>query len=83
MKTKTQLNLFDEAIIHEAKLRGVRDWPDMGRFPYNFEKNKVEDLVLKDLSTSASPLIITGFPSLDYIIDFVADLPGEQPDGIR
>ncbi|MEJ2689341.1 MAG: SNF2-related protein [Deltaproteobacteria bacterium] len=83
MKTKTQLNLFDDAVIHEAKLRGVRDWPDAGRFPFNFEKDKVEDLVLKDLSTSTSPLIITGFTSLDYIIDFVADLPEDQPAVIR
>ncbi len=59
------------------------DWPDMERFPHNFKKNKVENIVLQDLTKSTSPLIITGFTSLDYIINFVADLPSEQPENIR
>jgi len=83
LKKKVQLSLFDDAVIHQAKLRGVDKWPDIARFPYNFKKNKVEDVVLKDLSASVSPLIITGFTSLDYIINFVADLPHEQPAVIR
>jgi hypothetical protein len=83
LKTKAQLGLFDDAVIHQAKLRGVGNWPDRERFPYNLEKNKVEDLVLKDLASSISPLIITGFTSLDYIINFVADLPADQPEVIR
>lgn len=83
LKTRTQLGLFDDAVIQQAKLRGVRNWPDKERFPYNFVKNKVEDLVVKDLTASLSPLIITGFSSLDYIINFVAGLPHRQPEVIR
>ena len=60
LKTKTQLGLFDDAVIHQAKLRGVSNWPDKERFPYNFVKNKVEDLVLTPIFTKhflLSPLI--------------------------
>ena len=83
MRKYIQLGLFDDAVETRANLHGVDDWPAMERFPHNFRKNRVEQVVLQDLSQSLSPLIITGFTSLDYIIDFVADLPVNKPEKIR
>ena len=74
MKSKGQISFFDDEVDIQANIRGVGNWPEKERFPYNFNKTRVEDIVLKDLSASQSPLIITGFTSLDYIIDFVAAL---------
>ncbi|MGY6588385.1 MAG: SNF2-related protein [Wenzhouxiangella sp.] len=50
-------------------------WPDSARFPLNHDKASVEDTVLRDLSDSDRPLIISGFASLDRIVAFVAGLP--------
>jgi len=77
-----QLGLFDEQVVRSAKLRNITDWPEQQRFPLNFTRNKVEDIVLNDIRASTSPLIITGFTSLDYLIDFVADLNAGQPQSI-
>lgn len=78
-----QLGLFDDAVDFQASLRGVGDWPEPERFPHNFGKNTVERQVFADLSESESPLIVTGYTSLDYLIDFIADLPLERPSTIR
>jgi hypothetical protein len=83
VKKYVQLGLFDDAVETQANLRGIKDWPNMERFPYNFRKNKVEQIVLQDLTHSNCPLIITGFTSLDYIIDFVAGLQANTPEKIR
>lgn len=74
-----QLGLFDPQVVRSAKLQKITEWPEHLRFPINFDKNKVEDIVLNDIRLSTSPLIITGFTSLDYLIDFVAELDAEQP----
>lgn len=74
-----QLGLFDPQVVRSAKLQNITEWPEQQRFPLNFDKNKVEDIVLNDIRESTSPLIITGYTSLDYLIDFVADLDAEQP----
>ncbi len=78
----TQLGLFDEPVVRDAKKRQIRDWPDRYRFPLNFAGRKVEEIVCADITQSTHPLIITGFTSLDYLIDFVADLPNEFPGPI-
>jgi len=83
LKTTRQLGLFDDEVNTRAIVRGVTNWPDIERFPHNFNKNKVEQVVSKDLTNSVHPLIITGFTSLDYIIDFVAALPADHPTQIR
>ena len=77
-KTPGTLDLFS-AIQHADPLPG--QWPDPRRFPLNQDGSHVEDLVLRDLKTSRSPLIITGFSALDRLIDFVAD--AQQCDKIR
>jgi hypothetical protein len=78
----TPLKLFDDEIVHAAKRRQITEWPDSKRFPLNFDSMRVEEIVREDLKASFSPLIVTGFTSLDYLIDFVADLPIDQPEKI-
>ncbi|RUM36179.1 MAG: helicase [Desulfobulbus sp.] len=80
--TGTQLGLFDAPVVRDAKKRQITDWPDRYRFPLNFAGRKVEDVVCDDISRSTHPLLVTGFTSLDYLIDFVADLPDESPERI-
>ncbi|NEQ40013.1 MAG: DEAD/DEAH box helicase family protein [Okeania sp. SIO3I5] len=48
-------------------------WPEHNKFPYNSDKNFVETVIRKDLEAAKNPLIITGYASLDKIIDFLAD----------
>ncbi|MDJ0622204.1 MAG: SNF2-related protein [Desulfocapsaceae bacterium] len=78
----TPLGLFDKQVERSAKIRDIKNWPDCSRFPYNFHRNRVETVVRADLKNSKQPLIITGFTSLDYLIDFIADLPVERPEKI-
>jgi hypothetical protein len=49
------------------------DWPDRERFPYNYATSTVGSIIEKDLRSSKNPLIITGYASLEKIIDFLAD----------
>ena len=83
MAKGTPLSLYDDAFVRSAKIRKVTDWPDGQRFPLNFDGKRVEQIVREDLKSSKIPLIITGFTSLDYLIDFVADLPVDSPGKIR
>lgn len=79
----SQLGFFDSDVEIQASIRGVSDWPEQERFPLNLKDSPAEKIILKDLAGSFSPLLVTGFTSLDYIIDFVADLPQEKPASIR
>jgi len=47
-------------------------WPDPARFPYNATQTQVRDQVLADLRASRQPLIVTGYSSLDVLIDWLA-----------
>ena len=49
-----------------------RGWPDREQFPYNFVNQHVQSVIQKDLNQSKNLLIITGYASLDRIIDFLA-----------
>ena len=60
----------DESII-------ALDWPRSERFPLNIDNARVKDIVINDLATSESPLIVTGYASLDKVIDFVAECAEE------
>ncbi len=57
------------------------EWPSAARFPINQDSARVEDTVINDLRSSKKPLIVTGFATLDRIIDFVAS--AEKCDEIR
>lgn len=76
----SQLKLFDSHVVRSVRRQHIAEWPEQQRFPLNFEKNTVEDIVLNDIRSSTSPLIITGYTSLDYLIDFIADREGEGPE---
>ena len=75
----TPLGLFDKQVERSAKRRNIKNWPACSRFPYNFNGERVEKVVRADLKSSKAPLIITGFTSLDYLIEFIADLPADSP----
>ena len=47
--------------------------PSPERFPYNRGKHKVANYVVPDLLNSKNPLIVTGYTSLDKVIDFLCD----------
>ena len=57
----TPLGLFDKQVERSAKIRDVKNWPDCSRFPYNFHREPVKNVVRADLKISKTPLIITGF----------------------
>ncbi len=48
-------------------------YPASDRFPLNLDGVKVEDVVLPDLRASSSPLIVTGFASIDRLLDFCCE----------
>mgnify|MGYP000172746112 CR=1 FL=1 len=53
---------------------GGLDWPHPARFPLNNTgAASVRTVVFGDLKQSASPLLVTGYASLDQIIDFSCD----------
>ncbi len=76
------LSLFDPQIVRDAKVRGITEWPENQRFPLNFDQRTVEDVLVDDIKGSCSPLIITGYTSLDYLIDIIADLPEDSPESV-
>lgn len=51
-------------------------WPDADRFPHNFPGHTVRDQVWSDLTDARFPLLITGYSSLEWIVDFLAELAG-------
>ena len=50
------------------------EWPDTNRFPTNSGSHRVENQVYQDLRGSFHASIVTGFASLDRIIDFAVSL---------
>jgi len=54
------------------------DWPARTRFPLNLDDRKVEVTVLPDLKQSVSPLLVSGYTSLDRLIDFAAEWAGSS-----
>ena len=76
-KRPTTFDLF----APPGKLPLGADWPAASRFPLNEDSARVADTVLTDLEQSKRPLIITGFATLDRLIDFVAG--ADRCDQIR
>ena len=75
------LDLFQQPV--ESKLGHAQNWPAAERYPLNIAHRKVADTVLADLENSASPLIITGYASLDQLIDFSCAAAEEGAREIR
>lgn len=65
-----------------AKSASGLEWPHLSRFPLNNTgAASVRSVVLGDLKPSTSSLLVTGYASLDQLIDFscdACDTPGHQ-----
>lgn len=86
MKTSTpQAGLFDNVgfIDAESALRMVPQWPDPEKFPLNRPGETAGRLILGDLRASQSPMVVTGYASLDRVISFIADLGERQGGPVR
>lgn len=66
------LDLFSSEAGIGSRTAGF-EWPESSSFPLNRNGAKTEDIVIDDLHRSADPLIISGFASLDRLIDFIGD----------
>ncbi|WP_148204339.1 hypothetical protein [Syntrophotalea carbinolica] len=73
--SEKQFSFFHYQVDVQAGIRNVFGGSEPERFPHNFSKAKVESVALNDLGNSSFPLIVTGFTILDYVIDFISDLP--------
>jgi SNF2 domain-containing protein/helicase-like protein len=60
-----------------------KKWPEGRRFPHNFRRDTVGEHVWDDLTQSTRPLLITGYSSLEWIVDFLAALHGPGLDQKR
>lgn len=68
-KTSGIVDLF---AVNQREAPLERVWPEPLRFPLNQDDSRVEDVVFRDLRVSKSPLLVTGFATLDRLIDFIA-----------
>ena len=70
------LDLFadEEEVAAAARLAA---WPDASRFPLNVAGERVGAQVLADIKGSNRPLIVTGYASLDRLIDLAAGVPSD------
>jgi len=71
MTKSPQLDICFTDIRH--RLAGLGRWPDQGKFPLNLLDRSVREQVLQDIKASCRPPIVTGFASLDRIIDLLTD----------
>lgn len=85
LNSPKQAGLFDNVGFRdaEARLRVLPDWPDPERFPINRPGESVGRIVLDDLRRSSSPLIVTGYASIDRIIGFLADVVVGDKTSVR
>ena len=60
--------------------RPRQTWPEADRFPHNFPGDTVREQVWSDLTQSKRPILITGYSSLEWIVEFLADLAGPSLD---
>lgn len=73
-----QIHLFEtlEAPGH-VRLES-RNWPPPERFPLNVGGRRVSEQVFADLEASQNPLIVAGYSSIDYLVDFAAKLSARE-----
>jgi len=69
-----QVSLFDQEVDFLAELSARDGWPDPKEFPFNQRSTSVGTIVQSDLQTSANPLIVTGYASLDKLIRFCSEI---------
>ena len=75
--------IADQGQIELALDEARTSWPPTGRFPYNFGHERVERVVRADLLGSKDVLLITGYTSLDWIINLLAAFRGKRDAGGR
>lgn len=70
-----------DLFAQEHELANFREltWPAAGEFPLNIGEHHVENIIIPDLISGIEPLIVTGFTSLDRIIDFSYKIHTENP----
>ena len=73
-----QPDFFDKDIDIKLSVRGMSSWPDQSRFPINISNEKAGKTLKNDFENSDSITIVTGYTSLDYIIDFLSKLDFEN-----
>ncbi|MDT8376428.1 MAG: SNF2-related protein [Mariprofundaceae bacterium] len=82
MKTKLpinrQLGFFDPDSENVARVRNVSTWPDQERHPLNIGGHSVSSVVRSDLESSEEILIVTGYSSLEYVIDKLGSLHAKE-----
>lgn len=85
MTESSQLDIFSQPSYTDIRYRLAQlgRWPDQSRFPLNLIDRSVRDQVLQDLKASSRPLIVTGFASLDRIIDLLADVGSREDVRLR
>jgi superfamily II DNA or RNA helicase len=57
---------------------GAIGWPRYRDFPYNQDRLTVGDIVREDLDASTAPLVITGYASLERVIEWLAHFHTKQ-----
>ena len=69
-----QLPLFEiEGGNRAATFLSGAAWPESTRFPVNYSRSRVRDVVWSDLVGSSTPLLIAGFSSLSELVHLVSD----------
>src|SRR5215208_6485707 len=63
-RLESQFDIFSEV--------SPSGWPSHSRFPYNEGPLTVGSLVSADIQASRAPLVITGYASLDRLIEWLA-----------
>jgi superfamily II DNA/RNA helicase len=69
-----QISLFDQEVDFLAELSARGGWPDPKEFPFNQRRVSVGSIVTEDLQSSVNPLIISGYASLDRLINFCSEI---------
>lgn len=76
--SEDQISLFaTEGAGGSVRLESLH-WPPNERFPINTRGQHVRDPVFADLTSAARPLIVAGYSSVDYLIDFAAQIGTES-----
>lgn len=77
MERPQQFDLLKHPLTDE--LAPLLNWPFHDRWPHNERGLRVETSVMDDLRQSQTPLIVTGFASLDHFIATARQLTHAEP----
>jgi superfamily II DNA/RNA helicase len=71
-KTEEGSNFMSSLFSDGIEGQDDSSWPEYEDLPYNFGTKKVDGQVFSDLLSSPSPLVITGYASLEKVIELLA-----------